>query len=89
VSGGDDVAEGVPGGEGKEEAVNDGVETGDAWSSSELGSEPEVQSEGVGGSGGRRGRNLNLASNRFVGVTGDCGLIGDWAISLAWPPADD
>jgi len=31
VSEGDDVAEGVPGGEGREEdAVNDGVETGDA-----------------------------------------------------------
>lgn len=89
MSEGDDVTDGVPGGEGKEdEAVNDGVETGDAWSSSEAGSEPEVQSEGVD-SGGRRGRNLNLFSNRFVGVPGDCGLIGDWAISLAWPPADD
>jgi hypothetical protein len=88
VSKGDDVAEGVPGGEGKEEeAVNDGVDTGDAWSSSEGGSEPEVHSEGVD-SVGRRGRNLNLSPNRFVGVAGDCGLIGDWAISLAWPPAD-
>jgi len=89
VSKGDDVAEGVPGGDGKEEeAVNDGVETGDAWSSSEGGSEQDVQSEGVVDSEGRRGRNLNLPANRFVGVAGDCGLIGDWAISFAWPPAD-
>ena len=29
MRGGDDVAEGVPGGEGREEAVNDGVEVGD------------------------------------------------------------
>ena len=79
------MAEGVPGGDGKEEdAVNDGVETGDAWSSSEGGSEPDVQSEGVD-SGGRRGRNLNLSPNRFLGIAGDCGLIGDWTV---WPPAD-
>lgn len=88
MSEGDDDTEGVPGGEGREEeAVNDGVETGDAWSSSEDGSELEVQSEGVD-SGGRRGRNLNLPSNRFVGASGDCGLIGDWAISPPWPPVD-
>lgn len=88
MSKGDDVAEGVPGGDGKEEeAVNDGVETGDAWSSSEGGSEQDVQPEGVD-SEGRRGRNLNLSANRFVGAAGDCGLIGDWAISFAWPPAD-
>jgi hypothetical protein len=90
VSEGDDVAEGVPGGEGREEeAVNDGVEVGDAWSSSEDGSEPEAESEGVD-STGRRGRNWNLFPNRFVGVAGDCGLIGgDWAVASGWPPADD
>lgn len=84
---GDDDAEGVPGGEGREEAVNDGVEIGDAWSSSEDSSELEAESEGVG-SAGRRGRNLNLFPNRFVGVAGDCGLIGDWVISSGWAPAD-
>lgn len=51
MSDGDDVAEGVPGGEGRdEEAVNDGVEIGDGWSSSDGGSEPEVDSD-------RRGTN--------------------------------
>jgi hypothetical protein len=86
---GDDVAEGVPGGDGREEeAVNDGVETGDGWSSSEDSSEPEVESEGGGVSGGRRGRNWNLFCNRFVGAAGDCGLIGDWVISPACPPVD-
>jgi len=51
VSEGDDVAEGVAGGEGREEAVSDGVDVGDGWSSSEAGS-------GLGvGSLGRRGRN--------------------------------
>jgi len=29
VSEGDDVAEGVPGGDGRDEAVNDGVDVGD------------------------------------------------------------
>jgi len=67
VCAGDDVAEGVAGGEGREEAVNDGVDVGDAWSSSEDGSELEAESEG------RRVRNLNLFANRFVGVAGDCG----------------
>lgn len=79
---GDDVAEGVPGGEGREEeAVSDGVDMGEAWSSSEDSSEHEADS-------GRRGMNWNLFSNRFGGVTGDCGLIGDWVISPAWPPVD-
>ena len=86
---GDDVAEGVPGGEGREEeAVNDGVETGEAWSSSEDSSEPEAESEGGGVSGGRRGRNWNLFCNRFVGAAGDCGSIADWVNSPACPPAD-
>ena len=88
MSEGDDVAEGVPGGDGREEeAVNDGVEMGDAWSSSEDGSELEAESEWVG-SAGRRGRNWNFFSNRFVGVAGDCGLTGDWVDSPDWPPAD-
>lgn len=40
---GDEDAEGVPGGDGREEeAVKDGVEIGDAWSSSEGGSELEL-----------------------------------------------
>jgi hypothetical protein len=88
VSAGDEVAEGVAGGEGREEeADNDGVDVGDGWSSSEDGSELGAESEGVG-SGGRRGRNLNLFSNRFLGAAGDCGLIGDWVIDPGWPPAD-
>jgi len=83
TSEGDDVAEGVPGGEGKEEeAVNDGVEMGDAWSSSDDGSKLEA-----GGSVGRSGRNRNLSCNRFVGDAGDCGLIGDWATPPC-PPVD-
>lgn len=55
MSEGDEVAEGVPGGEGREEeAVNDGVEMGEAWSSSEGASgleQLEVDSSA------RRGRN--------------------------------
>jgi len=87
VSEGDDVAEGVPGGEGREEeAVNDGVEMGDAWSSSEAGSELDVESGGAP-SAGRRGRKWNFFS-RFGGAPGDFGLIGGWVISPAWPPAD-
>jgi hypothetical protein len=71
---GDDVAEGVPGGEGRDEdAVSDGVEIGDGWSSSEGGSELEEDSE--------RGTIWNFL-NRFGTVAGDCGLIGDWVISL-------
>jgi len=52
VSEGDEVAEGVGGGEGSEEAVNDGVDVGDGWSSSEGGSELEL--------GSRRGTNVNF-----------------------------
>jgi len=88
VNEGDDVADGVPGGEGREEqAVNGGVEIMDVWSSSEARSEPEVESRGAD-SAGRRGRNWNLFANRFVGVAGDCGMIVDWAISPAWLPVD-
>lgn len=80
---GDEVAEGVPGGEGREEAVNDGVEMGEAWSSSEGASgleQFEVDSSA------RRGRNWNFFSKRFGTVAGDCGLIGDWV--TCWPAVE-
>lgn len=79
VSEGDDVTEGVPGGEGREEeAVNDGVEIGDGWSSSDGGS---VWSD-------IRGTKWNFFCRRLGTVAGDCGLIGDWVIPPALPPVD-
>lgn len=56
---------------------------GDGWSSSEGGSELELDSD-------RRGTKWNFF-RRFGTLAGDCGMIGDWAISPAGsrPSGDD